>query len=433
MSQDTAAYDEVMKTVFDGGIREMIKSQTPILDMFEEGDSRLWQGRYVEYPSNVRRTEGSGFASEMGQLPTAGQETFVDTRIPCRYQYGRVQFSAQVIAASSSSRGAYEPVVQREMKGIVRTMAQDANRAAFGDGRGILCLVNGTATSATQTVDAPGNFAGSVNGSRHIRPGMIVGCIVPGTGAVRASTQATVLSVSTTGNTIVLSASVTWTDNDYVVRFLQTGSTAVGDTSYQKEFMGLAGHVDDGTNVETYHNVSRTSYPIFQSHVMSTVGTLSAEVLQRAIDIPNERAGGEIDTFVMHQSVRRAYVAVTDPDRRYQGGDLMAPDIGTKAAKRGRITFGAIPFQEDKMCQYSTIYGLDKGGAGFRQYALKKGEWMRSGSDEGTVLMPVGSGSTLTDAYEAVYRQWRNFHCEFPASCVRMDGVTATAIVVNAF
>lgn len=430
MPQDTSAFDAVLKVVYGPKIPDLIRTKTPALDSFEDGDSDAWGGKYVEYPNPVARTEGSGWASELGALPAPGKEEYATTRIPCTYQYGSISLSAQVMKSSEGNRFAFKSAMSTEMEGIVKTMAADRARATFHDGRGILGLVNGTATSATQTLDSPGGVAGATHGTRYLRKGMVVGAIRPATGAVVASTVATVAAVAAAGTTITLDSSKTWTDNDYIVRFAHTGVTAVGDTSYNKEFMGLLGHVDDGTYVQTYHNVNRTTYPITQSAVLgsssSPIGAISADLLQRAIDLAAQKGEGEISDMWMHQSVRRAYTATTEELRRYVSADLMNPDSGTKAAKGGTLAFGGIPMRTDKYAPFGMVFGIDK--SGFKRYSQTKGEWM---DEDGAILCRVGTGTSGVDAFEARYRIWDNFHNDFANRCFRLDGVTATVSVVQ--
>ena len=234
------------------------------------------------------------------------------------------------------------------------------------------------------------------------------------------------MSVTANGNQIVLDSSKTWTDNDYVVRFLTTGATSVTDTSFGKEIMGLLGLVDDGTYVNTLHNINRTTYPIFSSKVLTSVGALSADVIQRAIDVASEVGDGEISDLLMHHSVRRAYLALMESDRRYISGDLSKPDAGTVAAKRGSLAFGGIPITEEKYCPYGIIFALDK--SGFKRWSLTNGEWM---DEDGSVLTRVGTGSSASDAFEATYRLWDNMSNDYPNRSARLDGVTATVVVVQ--
>jgi len=424
--QDTANYDNALKTVWEGGIREMIPTKVKTLKIFEDKDAKPWGGRGVEFPSRVGRNHGSGYGAEMGALPAAGRQQYVPTRIPMRYFYGRVQFSAQVMKASEGPRNAFAPVMDQEMDGIIRDMSAERGRVIFGDGRGILALVNGTSTTATVTVDSPGGIAGATNGARFINPGQILATITPATGALVSSSGMTVQSVPAAGTTFTRNDTTSIADNEYIVKAMNAAVTDVSDTSYNKEGMGLLGHVDDGTYVATYHGVNRTTYPIAQSTVISSVGALSADVVQRGIDLADQRGDGDITRLICHHSVRRALIAVTNDARRYMGGDLSNPDAGTRAAKRRTITFGGIEVLEDKYAPYSMIFGVDE--SGFHRYVEDPGGWM---NEDGSILQRLGTGSTMQDAFEGVYRIWDNFHSEKPNSCFRLDGITATVVVAH--
>lgn len=422
--QDTATFDEVLKVVYGPGIAELIQTKTRALDMFAEGDSSAWGGKYVEYPVNVKRSEGAGYASEGGLLPSAGREVYADMRIPARYQYGRITITAQAMKQSQGGKNAFASVMEREMAGVVKTMAADRGRAILHDGREVLAVCSSGASSANQALNNAGGVSNATNGARFIRPGMIVGCINPATQDVRASTVATVVSVAANGAQITLDSSKSWTTSDYVVRFTTTGATSVTDTSYGKGIMGLLGLIDDGTYVSTLHNVNRTTFPMFSSKVITSVGALSADVFQRAIDVADEVGGGEISDLLMHHSVRRAYLALMESDRRYTSGDLSKPDAGTVAAKKGSLAFGGIPITEDKYAPYGIIFAVDR--SGFKRWSLVNGEWA---DDDGAVLCRVGTGTSAADQFEAFYRIWDNFSNDFPNRCARLDGVTATVVV----
>jgi hypothetical protein len=108
------------------------------------------------------------------------------------------------------------------------------------------------------------------------------------------------------------------------------------------------------------------------------------------------------------------------------GSDLSSPDAGTKAAKKQRLTFGGIPMETDKHAPYGIVFGLDT--STFRRYVEVAGEWM---DEDGSILQRIGSGSTMQDAFEGVYRMWFNLHVEKPNTCFRLDGVTASVTVAH--
>src|SRR5262245_65441697 len=95
--QDTATFDEVLKVVYGPGIAELIQTKTRALDMFADGDSWQWGGKYVEYAVNVRRSEGAGYASEGGLLPTAGRGVYADRRVAARDTHGSLTNPAHAL------------------------------------------------------------------------------------------------------------------------------------------------------------------------------------------------------------------------------------------------------------------------------------------------------------------------------------------------
>ena len=429
MALDVAAYDAVLKEVYEKTIVALLNSRTRTRNLFKK-ETGSWEGRQVRYPLNVRRNQGVMFTTENGTLPSAGNQQYTETRIPMRYAHGRIQLSIQTIKHSRTSKGAFKRAMDQEMMGLVRDLGNDLNRSMFGAGLGTLAFVNEATPTGDTTliVDAPGGVVGATHGNRFLNVGMTVGFINSGSGALRgtgASPGRTVTAVSTDGTNVTLDSAPGGgtADNDFVVRIASTASTlVVTDSAYNQEFNGLLALIDDSTYVTTLNNVSRTTYPIFKSTVLSSVGPLSADVLQRGLDVADQLGEAQIKHFIAHHSVRRAYLTMVDADRRYIGSDLLSPDAGTKAAKMGDVTFGGIPWQVDKDGPYGMLFGFDPTTA--TRWVEVEGEWA---DDDGTILLRL----TNADAYEARYRIFENYSLDRPASCVRWDGITSNVVVAH--
>ena len=429
MALDVAAYDAVLKEVYEKTIVALLNSRTRTRNLFKK-ETGSWEGRQVRYPLNVRRNQGVMFTTENGTLPSAGNQQYTETRIPMRYAHGRIQLSIQTIKHSRTSKGAFKRAMDQEMMGLVRDLGNDLNRSMFGAGLGTLAFVNEATPTGDTTliVDAPGGVIGATHGNRFLNVGMTVGFINSGSGALRgtgASPGRTVTAVSTDGTNVTLDSAPGGgtADNDFVVRIASTASTlVVTDSAYNQEFNGLLALIDDSTYVTTLNNVSRTTYPIFKSSVLSSVGPLSADVLQRGLDVADQLGEAQIKNFIAHHSVRRAYLTMVDADRRYIGSDLLSPDAGTKAAKMGDVTFGGIPWQVDKDAPYGMLFGFDPTTA--TRWVEVEGEWA---DDDGTILLRL----TNADAYEARYRIFENYSLDRPASCVRWDGITSNVVVAH--
>lgn len=425
MALDIAAYDAVLKEVYEKTLQVLLNSRTVTRNRFKS-ETGSWEGRTVRYPLNVGRNQGVMATSENGKLPDAGNQVYVEHKIPIRYNHGRIQLSIQTIKHSRSNKGAFKRALDQEMQGLVRDLSNDLNRQMFGWGKGVLALLNGDpGTTTTLTLDAPGGVAGSLHGNRFFNVGMNVTFHNPADDTIRAGGARTITAVSADGTqaTINAAADAALADNDWVVRAAKPTTTAIADTAINNETMGLLGLVDDADFVNILHNVNRTTYPIFKSVNIASVGPLSADIIQRGIDIADQIGEGQVQFMICHHSVRRAYLTLMEADRRYAtSSDLKKPDVGTQVAKLKEITFGDIPMFVDKDAPYGTLFGIDP--TPFTRWVECEGEWA---DDDGTVLLRL----TDVDAYEARYRIFENYSCDRPASCVRWDGITANAVVAH--
>lgn len=424
MALDISAYDAALKEVYEKTIITLLNRRTATRNRFKK-ESGSWEGRHIRYPLNVRGNQGVMATSENGKLPDAGQQNYVETQIPVRFNHGRIQLSIQVIKHSRSNKGAFKRAMDQEMMGLVRDLGNDLNRQMFGWGKGVLALLNGApGIGTTLTLDAPGGVAGATHGNRFLNVNMNVTFHNPADDTIRAGGARTITAVNAAGTEATIAAAdAALADNDWVVRAAKPGTTVAADTAVGKEVMGLLGLVDDGTYVTTLHNVSRTTYPIFKSVVLSSVGPLSADILQRGIDVADQIGEGSPQWFVGHHATRRAYLTLMDADRRYATrSDLMAPDAGTKAAKMKDITFGDMPWYVDKDAPYGTLFAIDP--TYFTRWVEVEGEWA---DDDGTILLRLVD----VDAYEARYRVFDNFSLDKPASCVRFDGITSNVVVAH--
>jgi len=423
MALDLAAYDAVLKEDYEKDIVVLTNSRIKTSELFAK-DEGPWEGRYVRYPLSIGRNQGVMFTSENGTLPDAGQQQYVETHIPMRYCHGRIQLSIQVMTHSRSSKGAFKRAMDMEMRGLIRDLANDNNRTVFGAGLGVLCAVD-TPAGASTTTKNPGGVTGTTNATRWLQQSMTVHFVNPATGALRNGSAYQVIGAPNADGVTVtfdraLDASIV--TSDYIVRAAKLSTSQIQNTAYNQEAMGLLGLIDDGTYVSTLNNVSRVTYPIFKSFVLPSVGPLSADVIQRAIDVVDQIGEGTTEKMIAHHSVRRAYLTLTEADRRYMSADLMKPDAGTNAAKQREITFGGIEWIVDKDCVYGSLFGADK--SYFTRFVEKEGEWA---DDDGTILLRLQD----VDAYEARYRMFYNRACDRPATCWRLDGINANVVVVH--
>jgi hypothetical protein len=419
MSQTTSSFSAALKNVYLPGIREELNEKTNLLDLFTEGDLTQyeWQGEQLVFALHSSRNySGVMYVPEGGGLPTAGNQGVTDLLIPIAHLKGRIQLSYEVMRASRSDKGAFVRAMDLEQKGLVNDVARQRNRALAGYGAEVLAVITTGATSTLQTIENPGGVTGTVNPGRFLKPGMIIVITDPTGTTIRSTTTASVVSVS--GAVLTLSVSIATTTADIIT--LGTSSlVSTGQGSFDDASMGILGLVDNGTQVQTLFGLNTTSVAgaFFQSTVMTNVGTINTDILQRGVDNCEEVSGEMIDKFICHSSLRREISKLTEADRRYASD--VAPhnyDAGTLAgANKKDLTYNGWSFRTDKDFAYGYLAGVNT--SHLQWLPETKGEWAE---DDGTVLLRVAN----VDAYEARFRVSENFATDKRNSHVMYEGVT---------
>lgn len=424
MAQDTtvSGFDAALKDVYAGPIRNQLNEKTRLLDLFTKGDIEQyeWEGRQVVLSLRKSRNSGVKATAEGGGLPIAGKQGYANLKIPMRFIQGRIELTAQVMKASRSDKGSFARAMDSEQKGLVDDLARQRNRMLAGFGQGTLATVvtTGAVTAGNNIQLAnPGGVSGSVNVTRFVKVGMVV-AITDVTG-VTFRVVGTVTAVSEPNIQLDTNTSSNLVAGDLVT--LGTNSLGSNESSFNLEPMGLLGIVDSTTYVSSVFSLDRSqaANAFFRSNIVSNVGAVLPDVLQRGTDDTEERSGEVIDQYLAHVSVRREIIKLTESDRRYMGsGEPKNFDAGTQAgAFKAEYTFNGVPVKVDKDLPYGTLFGVNKSHLFWVPEV--EGEWA---DDDGTVLFRVQN----KDNYEARYRVYENFFSDKGDAHVRFDGISAT-------
>ena len=424
---DTSSYSAALKIVFGPKLIEELVTTCPLVTRYEKADMLTWEGRdTIEYPLHVGRNQGFAYGRERGPIAVAGAEEFVSFKVPLMTGWGRLNISGKVIKVSQSSKGAWKRSLQNAYDGLRMAFLRDKNRILFGDGRGVLALVNvaGIDTAAI-TVDSPGGVTGTVNGARYLQKGMLIG--ISNAAGTALTAVRTITSISAAGTSIGLDQPVSATqapDNGFIFRFPDPSATTLADSALFKEPVGLLGQIDDGTFLNNYMNVNRTAFPVMKANVFSSVGALNLDTMQQGFDVASQ-LGEEMPTELWaHHSTRRAYLALLVANRRYlSSGGANKHDGGFAGnAIDTDIEFGGVPFKVDRDCPYSTILGANWSHA--MRYENPAGEWIE---DDGNLLRMVPG----QDTFEAVWRSYDNYAMDRVNGCFRLDGINTNVVVAH--
>lgn len=425
---DSTSYDPMFKDDYHNeALLNTLQDENHVVSWMESVEADTTQGRQHIVPKRVGRNYSVGSIGARGALPQAGRSVFKESKIDMRDVYLRVGIDRWTMNRARNNKGAFKQALALEMETAVEDCAFFRNRMAWGYGAGILAKVSGV-HSATTTIELkdPGNVTGTTLANRYIQGdangGMFLAFLDGSTFAIKGT--ATVTAVNTDGTDITVDTAQTLADNDLVV-IAQTAA----QTSYNKEPEGFLASIDDGTYVGTYHNISRTTYPIEKASVFTGVGALSLDAIQQWIDSVSIKVGGTIDMFMYEHAVARAYLALLEADRRYAtDANLMNPDGGTKRAKKpagkGGPTYGNIPSLVDRDAPFGTAFGVKKDS--FMRLTWPDTGW----ADEGGAVLKWVDGY---DEYTAFWKLFENPHCLQPVRNFRAEGITVNQLIVRSF
>ena len=359
-----------------------------------------------------------------GMLPNPKAPTYNKLYIPKRYTYGSVQITGPVMKQSMKSQATFGRALEEVTQDLVESIDRFRNRSLCAYGRGILALVNGAGTGiATINVDSPGGFAGSINGNRFLNEGMEVAICDDSTGAILAIRQVASFNAAGTQVTFTTPVSAGEAPDNALIVLGTTNGTDV-ESSLDIEPMGIFGIIDDGTFVNDYFGVLRSSVQVLKSTVIPSVGVMTAMKLQRGLDGTERKSGYTPDVYLMDHSVRREYLGIREADFRYLD-DKMSPDVGFDGgALNGEVKYTKTKIIPIKDAPYGYWVGVYK--PMMVRTVDAEGEWI---NEDGAILSRIPN----RDVFLANYRIFENYWSRQPNSGFRLDGVTATIDVDHIF
>lgn len=426
---DVSAYAAALKEKYGPALVSQVNDKITALKLFSE-DTESWEGLYVRYPVLLSRAQSFMAHGSLGLLPTSQNELTADVQIPVKWVRGTVTFEVAVMKASARSSGAWARAQKLLMDRLVTNISDELNRMlSAGTGRGILAFVDDAdgSSAGVLEVDAPGGIASDGFGSRYLQPGMIIAFVDPSTQTIRSIRQVVAINQETaTLSSITLNSDVNTSqaaDNDWIVRAADFSVTNTArDTSLDNEPMGLEGIVDDGTLVSVFHNISRSTYPAWQSTVLS-VPSLSLDALQRLYDTIDQQSGEMPTDNLVHHSVRRAYLASIEASRIFMqsGKGPAAFDLGQEPAGL-QLTYNGVPIHVDKDVQFGRWLAVNRNH--LTKFTLVPGEWA---DETGSVFQAVPG----QDALQAIYRIACNYSSDKPNAHGKLVDMSITNAITR--
>lgn len=302
MGATLTTVNAISKDVYGPRIEDQLENEVVLLKRIEktsQGTSSEQGGKFATFPLHVRRNSGISYRNELEQLANAGQQGYVSVRVPLRYGYGRVHLSGQTMDLVNENFQAFSSAITEEMEGLKNDILKDTNRILWGDGTGVLAVVD-TDHAAVNTFSV-GTDADAV---KYLDLDMMID-ITNAAGAVQAANRKITAIDETNGDFTFDGAAVDPAIGWLIVR---TGN-------YGREPNGLANIVSD---TATLHQLAPGTEPLWKSRVDSTGGALSEAKMITMMDQLRMK-GGRPTAIFASLGVRRAYFNLLTTQRRFTG------------------------------------------------------------------------------------------------------------------
>lgn len=392
----------ILKNYYAGPIVSQFNDEVPLWKAAEKGKEK-YNGFQVNRPLKLSRNQGIGATSDGGPLPSIGKQTVQQAIISAKFNYLRFGVTGPMIKASQGDKGSFVSIMEYEMNEGVIDFKNDANRQLFWTGRGDLAVVSANAV-ASPVITVTGRTSGEA-GNKYLDAGIVIDIVNPTTGVYSAQ-QITVNAVSgTTTATLTLSAPVTVTATDIVVR----------SGAFNLEMQGL-GATLDGTS-STIYGISRTAFPVFQGNYIDNLGTqLNLNAIQLSVNEVRRRGGKAASAAFCDYDSERFYTKLLVQDKRFIG-DKVKGDGTFLNKDQSYLEIAGLPLMPDKDCPSPNFYFISADG--WKKYVLgTELEW----ADESGSYMISQTGS---DAYEARLRLFANTFMEKPSANARLVNFTS--------
>jgi hypothetical protein len=325
-------------------------------------------GNEFRIPLRTSRNSGVGSRAESAALPAPGSQGYMYISEPLRYHYGSISITGQLLKASASNEGAFERALTAELEGVTDDLKRKVNIDAYGIGTGQLATVTTGVASATQAISSTINFQG----------GEYIAFYDSTLTTHNAAAAVQVLSVNRSALTITLSASVTTTTGDIIVRASSDDTAAVPNNDRNAVINGL-GNIVDSTGVLHGLNPATAGQGFWASTEIAAASAIVGDSLLRQLKdgIGFESGSDEELIYITTRGIRNRYANTLTSLKRFNDAQSVTLRGGFKA-----LLFDDDPMLVDDVCPIGTVFALNTSAMFWSQMS----DWEFMEEDTGRAL-----------------------------------------------
>jgi hypothetical protein len=429
---DVSDINEAMKIYFTDPIVVNVVTDTEILDLMMEDNNVQIEtttgGRYIETAQYFRLPAGAGFRTKGDYLPVPGAPKIKNSRVYLKKGVGVVQMEGEVMERVRTNMGAYIDYMDRAMPDFLERFNDNLDRAALGYGNGAkgkIAQINGLVI----TVDSALGVTGWTDAWLQFQEGeSLVASADADASPLRnangngGADAAIVEDVDNEAGTITVNAVPgAWAPGDFLFGGDVTGHSgqAAGE---DREMIGLAGMVDDGSILQEFQGLDRNTYRLWRGNV---------------IDGNSGNFSGDLDEQVMVHADNQAYVlgkgmpntvvtSRTQADRYWWSlkSDRTFNDPKSYEGGRGklwvRLGDRVVPIRVSRKMPPQLAYMLQTDT--FRRWQVDGGKW---DDKTGAIWNRVTDGVGRKDDFYAVYLWYLQLGNIAPRKNVRIQNLQA--------
>ncbi len=379
--------DNALKTVYLGVIANQLNvSANPLLTQIKRTSKDVW-GKEIRKAAPYGLNGGVGAGDEIGALPGAAGNNYVQFVAQLKNLYGKIEISDKAIRASANNAGAFVNLLQDEMEGLVKASTFNLGRMLYGDGTGLLATCSGIADGVI-----------SCDKVNNLVEGMMVDIL---DGLIPIMTRARITYVDRENKQFCV---------DKTIASINEGAGVYVQGSSNKEITGLGAIFSDS---ETLYGLKRADYKWLKPYSKNVGGEITDIIVQSAIDHLEENADSKVNFISCSAPVRRAYQAYLAAYRT--NVDVMNLEGGFKA-----ISYNGIPLVTDRFVDPDTMYLLNTND--FTLHELCDWKWLEG---EGGSVLKQMSGYAC---YNATLVKYAELICDKPNGQAKISGITTTNV-----